>query len=270
VNDVAIVNEEMVFRFSKNGPQARELLANELRVLALIRKYVDISVPDIGYQAEDFIVYRFIRGSALQRNDLLSLGEADRNRVLGQLAAFLRQLHSVPTEELRRLSIGQSDVNRSTETWSKLYDEIRKELFPKLMAHTREWVAKHFETALNDNRFLGCRPVLIHGEPAPCHILYDKSQKIIKGIVDFGTAGIGDPAADFACIIYHYGESALQRMAKFYPAIADAIDRARFWAGTLELQWALKSLRTTDPIWSLAHLGGARDVMPIGSMWHQP
>lgn len=70
-------------------------------------------------------------------------------------------------------------------------------------------------------------------------------------------------------IIYSYGESFLRRMAKSYPEIEEAVNRARFWAGTLELQWALSGIRASAAKWSwfTVHLGSARDVMPIGAEW---
>jgi aminoglycoside phosphotransferase (APT) family kinase protein len=109
--------------------------------------------------------------------------------------------------------------------------------------------------------------VLIHGDLASSHILYDRMQHSITGVIDFGTAGIGDPASDFGLIITMFGESFRRRMAKFYPEIANAADRARFRAGALELEWALAGLRSNDVSWLLCHIGRARDVMPIGNRW---
>ena len=114
------------------------------------------------------------------------------------------------------------------------------------------------------------QPCLINGDIEPYHLLFDKASHRISAIIDFGTAGTGDPAADFACVIYNYGESFLRRMAKYYPRIKDGIDRARFWSGTLEFQWSLSGLRGRDSRWSwfTVHLGSAKDVMPIGSKWN--
>ena len=63
--------------------------------------------------------------------------------------------------------------------------------------------------------------------------------------------------------MYHYGESFLRRMVRFYPGINALLDRARFWARALELQWTLSGVRTKDFSWFTAHLGGARDVRPF-------
>ena len=267
INDVVIVNEELVFRFPKNDTWARDLLADEIKVLNLVRKYVDMPVPTFELQSEDLVVYKFIKGRALQRGDILALGEAAQDRIAEQLATFLRQLHSVPADELRRHDIPQSDVNRSHDIWVRLFEDVGRELFPLMMAHTKEWVERHFEPVLNDEGWMNYTPTLINGDVTPYHILYDREEKRVNGIIDFGTAGIGDPAADFSCIIYSYGESFLRRMSKSYPEVGKSVERARFWAGSLELQWALKGLRSKDGTWFMVHIGSARDVSPIGSGW---
>ncbi len=62
------------------------------------------------------------------------------------------------------------------------------------------------------------------------HLLFDRQTNRFNGIIDFGTAGIGDPALDFGIIIKQYGESFLRRMSQTYPEIREHIDRARFFA----------------------------------------
>lgn len=45
------------------------------------------------------------------------------------------------------------------------------------------------------------------------------------------------------------------------------IDRVRFWAGMLELQWLLRGLRDGMQDMLVVHIGRKRDVLPIGSGW---
>ena len=71
----------------------------------------------------------------------------------------------------------------------------------------------------------------------------------------------------FACIIQSRGESFLQRMTQFSDAITPALDRAQFRAGVLELEWTLHGIRNNNISWWLAHIGGARDIMPLGKAW---
>ena len=61
------------------------------------------------------------------------------------------------------------------------------------------------------------------------------------------------------------GESIVQRMQTNYSMLKDVIDRARFWAGTFELQWALAGMKYNDISLSLAHIGLAREVQPVGT-----
>jgi len=269
VNDVLIVNEHVVFRFPKNETWARDLLANEIRVIQLARNYLDVRIPEIEYQAADLMAYRFIPGSALQRNDILVLDENAQDVIAHQLAAYLKQLHTIPMDEIERHQIAPSDTNRGHRVWLRLLDDVKRELFSSMMPHAREWVTNHFAPILADEGFMDYESCLINGDTTPYHILFDRQARRISGIIDFGTAGVGDPAADFATLIYFYGESFLRRVAKFYPEIRDGVDRARFWAGTLELQWALSGVRARNAGWSwfTVHLGSARDVMPVGLEW---
>jgi aminoglycoside 2''-phosphotransferase len=265
INEVLIVNEDLVFRFPKNEVWGKKLLTNETKIINLAREYVEIPLPQFEYVSEDLVVYRFIKGNALRREDILKLNAKEQARVAAQLAEFLRQFHNIPMKEIERNGVAQSDVNRSRDVWLKLFEDAKKELFPLMMPHVRESVEEHFAPLIHDENFMNYAPKLINGDIVPYHIIFDRDAKRINGIIDFGTAGTGDAAADFSCVIYNYGESFLKRMAQTYPEISDAIDRARFWSGTLHLQWALSGLRTKNFWWNLVHLSGARDVSTIGS-----
>lgn len=85
-------------------------------------------------------------------------------------------------------------------------------------------------------------------------------------MLDFGTAGLGDPAVDIACLFYVFGESFI---APLMPNLQDdevLLNRARFWAATLDLQVTLGGLKRSDKKLLVAHLGSAaRDLMPTGS-----
>ena len=265
INDVLVVNEDLVFRFPRNQDWGVKLFANEIKIIELARRYVEIPLPVFEYKSDDLAVYRFIKGDALRREDILKLSIGEQERIARELARFLKCFHEIPPLELERHEIAPSDVNRSRDVWLKLYENVRKELFPSMMPHVRESVSEHFAPLLRDENFMDYAPRLINGDFAPYHIIFDRAARRINGIIDFGTAGIGDPAADFSCIIYNYGESFLARMAKSYPEIETAVRRARFWAGTVELQWALAGLRTKNYWWNLVLLGGARDAKPVGN-----
>jgi aminoglycoside 2''-phosphotransferase len=269
VNTVVIVNEEWVCRFAKDE-RGLQALAHEAQVLDLVRRHVALAVPAFEHQEPDFVAYRLIQGRPLYRHDLVELNDRQQDRLAEQLATFLRQLHAIPQAELAQHAIGRSAAQRTPADWQRLYADLERELFPLLWRDQRDWVAHHFAPVQTARLDLGYRPVLIHGDLAQYHIVFQAETMDLRGILDFGTAGLGDPAGDFAVVISMYGERFLQRLARTYPAIIEALDRARFWAGTMELQWALAGLRSGDRSWFVAHLGRARDADPIGSSWLLP
>jgi aminoglycoside 2''-phosphotransferase len=263
MNDVVIVNNEWVFRFAKDE-WAKRSLVKEARILALARTFVSVDVPLFEQQEEDMVVYRLIPGDPLQRNTILQLDEPLQNHLAEQIAMFLRQLHNIPHSVLEQQAIPLSDAVRSRDDWLGLFHDIEGELFPLLMTPAKDWVRQHFAPVLEGKLSLDYEPTMIHGDLAAYHLLFNRKMHRLTGVIDFGTAGRGDPATDFALIIAAFGESFLRRMAPFYPQMNHALDRARFWAGTLELQWALGGLRSNDLSWLVCHIGWARDVLPLG------
>lgn len=264
LNEVVIVNEERVVRFPRDE-RGREALAREARALEVARRHLGVAVPRFDRRHADLASYALIPGRPLTRDGLLSLDQAGRDRIAEQLATFLSQLHSIPRRELEEHGVGRSDVTRDEADWARLFHDVERELFQRLPAHTRDWVRGLFAPVFDGRLGLHHEPALIHGDLAPYHLLVDDGWRRLQGVLDFGTAGLGDPAADVACLLHWYGERVVERMAPAYPAVEGLLDRARFWAGTFEIRWALAGLRAGDPAWFLAHLGGARDVLPIGA-----
>jgi aminoglycoside 2''-phosphotransferase len=266
VHDVVIINGERVFRFPKTD-WARGSLRKEMAILDLMREHVEMTVPHYDIRDEDMGSYRLIPSRGLTRDDLLALDEAGQERIAAQLGTFLRQIHAIPAAEIAVRGIPPSDASRPAGHWARMFAEVQARVFPLLLADQRAWVERLFAPALADPGWPDYPPALIDGDLGPYHILYDEQTQSITGVVDFGTAGVGDPAVDFAAIINALGESFLRRMAPHCPSIAAAIDRARFYAGAIELEWVLNGLKSGETFWFTAHIGRARDVRPIGSGW---
>ena len=111
---------------------------------------------------------------------------------------------------------------------------------------------------------LNYTPVIIHGDLGVYHILFDPTTQSISRIIDFGTAGLGDPATDVAVLLGNYGEEFVRCLV--YPGLTHLIDRARFIAGTAMLQWALAGVQNQDTEMLLAHIGqSALDFKPVGT-----
>ena len=262
MNAVVIVNEDMVCRFPRDDG-ARSALDQEIRILELVRRQLSIPVPCIEQRHAEFIAYRLIRGEALNRNAILRAGTEAQHRLAGQIGHVLAELHSIPRDAIDHAGIAASSAARSRETWVALYQEAERVLFPLLITHGREWVSELFEPVIDGRLDVNYTPVLTHGDVGPYHLLYDPDAMRLTGVIDFGVAGLGDPANDLANLISGLGESIVMKMEPAYPTLRSYLDRARFMAGSVEVQWLLNGLRSNDPSWFAAHIGFARDVGPI-------
>jgi aminoglycoside 2''-phosphotransferase len=186
--------------------------------------------------------YPLISGDPLWHETLAKItNAATRQRLADQLASFLKALHSIPIEQL-----GQDlPVHDGPDEWTKLYSDIRHHLFPLMRPDVQESVKNHFETYLNNSHLHTYQICLRHDDFGTGNILYDDQAQEISGIIDFGSAGLGDPALDIAAASC-YGESFFHRFFDVYPEIETMLERAQFYKGTYALQEALHGWRNND------------------------
>ena len=263
-NDIVIIDHALVCRFPKQ-PWGGDMIVHEARLLDLVNRHVELAVPVYDVVERDFASYAYVPGEPLTHLELLHLSAPERGRVLESLGRYLHALHNVPEAEFRAADVNISAVACPPARWLELYEEIRATLFPQVRPHQRELIAHHFTPVLTGELDLHYEPVMIDGDLAVYHLLYDANERRLSGKIDFGTAGLGDPAFDVGLLVSNYGESLVQRMAPGYPGLEALMDRARFFAGAFELQWALAGIQNAEPWLTFAHLGGPRDVSLIGS-----
>jgi aminoglycoside 2''-phosphotransferase len=263
MNDVVIVNEDTVYRFAKND-QAAESLQTELYILDVLRPHVRVSIPEPFYRSADAMAYPLLYGETLTRDRWLALDEPTRQAVAEQLGRFLQAMHNLPLTDEVRAAIPPTAAPCRRDDWLNLRDRVREQVYPLLLTHQRQWAERLFDHALEDEHTFEYTPLLVHGDLGPYHIVFDAMTRRVSSIIDFGTAGLGDPATDLGMLITVYGEKLVGRMAGVYLGLAELLPRARFYAQAIELQWVLLGLETGEPFWFTAHLGGARDVEAIG------
>jgi aminoglycoside 2''-phosphotransferase len=254
LNDVVIVNQEYVFRFAKRDFYFKNLL-DEARLLNYLQGFLTLEIPRPFYATDEVMAYRLIRGETLRRDRLLRLPDSDQQALADQLALFFKELHDVPLTG----EIPTADVLVKYEGWLASYEKIREKVFPLLMPHVRDSVREHYENFLADEKNFRFEPKMVDTDVPPYHILFDRDATRINGIIDFGCAGAGDPAADFSVILYNYGEPFFRRFFKIYPEAEFFLKRARFYAGAIEVRWILTGIERKNHWWFAVHLGGAKD-----------
>lgn len=189
-----------------------------------------------------FIGYTRLPGEPLWCDTLLTQDETVCHALAAQLAGFLQALHSVPADGL------PSDlrVQDGHAQWADLYSRIRDKLFPLTSPAGPRTTREHFQSYLDQADNASYPPVLRHGDFGPSNILFDAPSRTISGIIDFGSAGLGDAALDIAGVMGPF-EAFARSFAEFYPAVETLLDRARLYAGTFAVQEALWGLEYGDP-----------------------
>jgi aminoglycoside 2''-phosphotransferase len=268
MNDVVVVNDTLVFRFAKND-HAKTLLAYEAQLLQEIERCVTVPVPRIEHCNDTYMHYRFVPGMPLYRHTLLRADTATQDLLAHQLAMFLQQLHAIPLSDLPAPPWQTAAPPESRRAfYERQLAALEQHVYPLLWADQKAWISDLYAPVRDGSVDLDAfTPVLIHRDLAAYHILHDPQTGRLTGVIDYGTAGAGDPAVDWGCLISSYGEQFVRRMHQVYPIGQATIDRARFLAGAVELEWALGGIQSNDPSLLLVHLGRARDSLPMQTPW---
>lgn len=249
-NDVLLINKTFIFRFPKHSKAVKQIEI-ETTILSQLRNYITLETPHPTFRnlaspsvGKTFIGYQIISGEPLWHETLVLIqDDKTLDGLAAQLANFLKELHSLP---LRNAKASELPVYDRHDQWADLYARIQEKLFPHMRLDARSWTVSHFETFLSNLGNFKYQPVLKHGDFGPSNILFDPKTQTIKGIIDFGESGLGDPAYDFAGILSGYGEFFLRRFYKTYPEAEFFRERISFYKGTFALLEALFGVENND------------------------
>ncbi len=234
-NDLLLVNDNLLFRFPKYA-QGVAALPREQAILDAVRPHLPTATPHYICHAQNhekvgraFVGYRKLAGELFWPERFTQIdddGTIDRLAV--DLATFLQALHAVPPQTIDY----PLQPAETQAAWGRIFARIRRVVYPRLNPAARDWTDRRFVPFLENADSFAFANVLRHGDFGASNILYSESARRITGIVDFGHAGVGDPAVDFAGLCVCYGEQFLRRCARVYPHIDLCWERIRFYAGS--------------------------------------
>ena len=232
-NDLLLVNDELLFRFPKYA-QGVAALRREHAILHAVRAQLPLATPHFIYHNMDnaqagraFAAYRKLPGAPLWTETFAQIDDDGTiDSLATDLATFLQALHAIPPHSIDH-PLPLSDTPAG---WHDLFARIRQIVYPHLTADARRWTTEQFVPFVESADQFAFTNVLRHGDFGPSNILYSAERRRFIGIIDFGSAGIGDPAVDFAGLCGSYGEPFVQRCARVYPLIDLCWERIRFYA----------------------------------------
>jgi aminoglycoside phosphotransferase (APT) family kinase protein len=182
-------------------------------------------------------VHRFVDG---EPPSIRTIRGAKRERIASQIAAFLRELHTVPRSVAKRHSVREMDL------WPDRYQPLIANTLQHLGPAGRAWLeaqSARFEAAGGTS---DAPRVLIHGDIAGPHLLLDDDSNL-SGVIDFGDAMLADPALDFAGILNEFSWAFLERVLAHYGAVdAGARERARFYIDVVPIFQVLYGWHVRD------------------------
>jgi aminoglycoside 2''-phosphotransferase len=265
-SDIAIVNNEVVFKFAKYD-WSTVYLRNEAEVTGLIRNFIALPLPEVVLVDQNTIKREYIKGSPLYRNALLKSDHHTQDTVAMQMGAFLEQLHSIPVKKAKNARIEESRMNLAREDWLTELEALERKISPYCTNYVKEYLKQIIRPIISDEDFFAFQPVLIHGDLTPAHILIDLESRKINGIIGFTNAGFGDPAYDIGMLLDHLGESFIRRLSRYYQISPACMERARFYAYISSFMWYgdVCDMITTRDFSSFRISVKDRDISPIGS-----
>jgi aminoglycoside 2''-phosphotransferase len=208
-NLVLDVNGEWILRFARR-PETLAQWRRELALLPELATDFPVALPRYEILAWDrlehpFVGYRKIPGAPLRAGDLAAAGSATLAR---DLAAILAALDRFPVARAAAL-LGIPDPTPAA--WRAEYQALRgriervvlPHLGPEPAAATRALLDAFLESAAN----FAFEPCLVHRDLFGGNLLWDRGSGRVTGVLDWGDAGVGDPAIDLAGPLFCYGPS---------------------------------------------------------------
>jgi aminoglycoside phosphotransferase (APT) family kinase protein len=217
-SDAFEVNGEWIFRFPPR-PETEAGLRKEAALLPELGPALPVPVPEPDIVVRDgvfFVGHRKIEGRALS---------AARPGLAEQLAAFLSALHSFPVARAAELSVPVLDAHGALERDRQLAQRCERLVFPLLERAERETARAMFEEFFQVASNVELETVLIHADLGPEHILCRGD--LVSGVIDWSDARVGDPALDFAWLLFGLDEPFAEALLDSYAGSRAADDSLR-------------------------------------------
>jgi aminoglycoside phosphotransferase (APT) family kinase protein len=227
-SDAYLVNDDWVLRF----PKRKEVEAGqdvERALLPRLAPLLPLPIPRpalLGTPCVEF-PFRFLGYARIggEPAESFPVEDVDALRCARALGSFLSRLHAFPIGEARALGVREPpplDPAVLAATLRSRWADVA----PVLPHGLREREERFFTAVLLPSSPLA--PRLAHDDLRPDHILLD-ANGTVAGVIDWGDAALGDPAADFAGLVAWLGEPFARAVLEHYEGDVDAdfLRRAR-------------------------------------------
>jgi aminoglycoside phosphotransferase (APT) family kinase protein len=196
-NSAYLINSSLVFRFPRRTI-AVPLMDTEIGLLPWLAPQLPLRIPVPVYLGSPsqaypcpFAGYRMIPGRTLLA---APLPDEDRRALARPLARFLAVLHSISTDETKRMGAPADTLERLNSTKRRPATRVRLDAITAAGIRCDIARIEHLLDTLPDIE----RPrtdTLVHGDLHSGQIVVNEQHQI-AGIIDWGDVHVGDPAVD--------------------------------------------------------------------------
>jgi len=250
-NLAILANDEWVLRTAIHD-EGTTRFEFEVDVLRRIHERLAVQSPnpelvvDVPGCSSPVMGYRFISGTILKRDQLSELDGSKRRRLGNELGRILIRLHSISTEQM---SDSHTHLVDTEDQWNAMMNDSVELLKPRVERDVWNRINRKLKQSLSRISRYEFEPVLRHGDFGAGNFLFDDKHRIV-GLIDFDSAGFGDPAIDVAGVISSTTPHGilLDPMSQTYSLTDEIVERARTYRETFPLQQALLGAKADDEI----------------------
>jgi len=212
-NVVAEINSEWIFRFPKDDEVAFDI---EVRILDFLKDKITLRIPKIEYFGKTFTYmgYRKVQGGGLTKEILDSLSYAQKEKLIFDLANFLREIHSALTpDDARKMGVTDEDLVS--------YANLIKSVLPNRINDLA--VLEYVEPTLKEYEEMipeKTEDVFLYNDLHVDNLAFDPERKRLNGIFDFGDIFVGDVSRDFYAL-YRFDPYFMKAVAERYQSLTD-------------------------------------------------
>jgi aminoglycoside 2''-phosphotransferase len=194
-------------------------LRREIALLPRLGPTLPLATPAFEHIGQSdgellFVGYRLVRGAPLSVEHFDGLEHDAQETALAVLAEFLQALHAFPLPAARRAGVREERGKGAYNCQQRHLHGHLGCLLSRAEIARLDGVFERYESEYAPH---GVKPVLLHSDCKPDHVLYDTAAQKLTGVLDWGDVSLGDPDFDLAVISMFFGERFLMRLLTHLP-----------------------------------------------------
>ncbi len=241
LQDGSVVKIPLVNGFKK--------LEKEYCVLKSIKPLLGNLIPDKialvmkKFRGEPFGVLSYNAIEGITLDDAAPLSRDMETSIWTQMTRILPAIHHHMPPGLSKCGIPSLNGPAWRNFYAGFLQDLRLTVFPVLTDHLSSYLEGQIRTFVGNDSNFEFRPALIHGDIDPRNLIWDTHSLTISGIIDWGDSMIGDPAFDYASMLFNerIGLQLIRNQREL--SGAGPIRRIEFYHRMVPVYWIIYGLR---------------------------